>query len=210
MTKQLKDMVQICPNKQPIYGQIYPTDQYKPAEWYIGRPDSHFQFRFFMSDLHVREMLATVPKELRDDQAAIAILEDRIREEVKAEYEEKIAKLTKTIEYMSLEMPDDYYQQDNEDNKDTDSLIDQISGVSDAALGVIPGEVTEDTPVILPDKPVSEPVFRCLETGEDFPSLEALQKHQKKLADKESQPAPTTTKKRPTAQERLDQRRRRT
>lgn len=213
MTKQLKDMVQICPNKQPIYGQIYPTDQHKPAEWYIGRPDSHFQFRFFMSDLHVREMLATLPKELQDDQAAVESLEARIREEVKAEHDKEIERLNLIIDNLSSEMHDKYFVgDDGPELEDFEGdLIDQFKGASDAALGAAPGELTEDTPVIPPDKPETEPVFRCLDTGKDFPTLEELQEHQKNLADKSTEPVkPAEPKKRPTAQERLDKRRRRT
>lgn len=205
MDKQLKDMVQFCPNTQPIYGQIYPTDQRKPAEWYIGRPGTPYQFRFFMADAHVRELLATIPLELRDDQTSMEGLEARIREEVKAEYEEKIAELTKTIEYMSLEMTNDDY--DFMEDEQSGSLIDQLSGASDVMLGIEPTVITEKVPVMLPDKPPAPEVFRCLDTGKDFDTLEALQEHQRKLADKATQPAPTTTKKKPTSQERLDQRR---
>lgn len=203
MDKQLKDMVQICPNTQPIYGQIYPTDQRKPAEWYIGRPGTPYQFRFFMSDLHVREMLATVPKELRDDQADIEGLETRIREEVKEEYDQEIARLNAIIEQMSFDMENDY---DNNIEQNEGLLMDRPFPNTDEII-IIPKLVTEEMSVLLPDKVPAPEVFRCLDTGDDFPTLEALQEHQAKLAQKSVQPEP---KKKLTAQERLDQRRGRT
>lgn len=199
MDKQLKDMVQFCPNTQPIYGQIYPTDQRKPAEWYIGRPGTPYQFRFFMADAHVRELLATIPLELRDDQASVEGMEARIREEVKAQYEEQVARLNEIIEKMSEDLLDD--QITIPLFEDLDEGIDEDDEQNQDTILPIPN--------ISPDKPPVPPVFRCLDTGKDFPTLEELQEHQSKLVEKQTEAPvqPKEPKKKPTSQERLDRRR---
>lgn len=209
MAKQLKDMVQFCKNSQPIPGQVYPTETTKPAEWYIGRPDSDFRFRFFINEVHVREIIASIPLELRDTDAEIEGVRLRIREEIKAEYEQEIAKLTKTIEHMELEMPDDYDYM--EQYAIPSSLMNQMGESGDMALSNEPTNgATEDS------KPPLPQVFRCLDDGMDFDTLAELQAHQLKITQEKSKLAerkpnpPTSSKaaaaKRLTPQQRLEQR----
>lgn len=181
MEKQLKDMVQFCRNTQPIPGQIYPTETTKPAEWFIGRPDSDYRFRFFINDIHARELVSNIPMELRDTNAALTALRKMIREEIKAEYEVEILELTKLLE------------QQSSNAKNSEIFYKEKSELDD----VVVLEVPED------NKTTQAQVFRCLDTGMDFGTLDELQAHQLELNQGN---VPSDTTKRPTPQERLSQR----
>lgn len=179
--KSIKDRVQFCRNTQPIPGQIYPTETTKPAEWYIGRPDSDYRFRYFMNEVHVREILSCIPPELMDDQAQLEGLKERIRDEIKAEYEAEIERLTKLA---------DSYLQETSFFSRFDDPEDEDDEVPKSGMELLVKEA---------DKIPQKQVYRCLETGKDFSTEEELQIHQLELA-KSSTTAPA---KRLTAQERL-------